>query len=112
MADEKRDIKFQLMLSETEMKAIDDWSFANRVRTRAEAIRRLSQRGLLYDKLIQAVLRGGDAAAAALKEEPYAMKHAIDFLDFVSSLGVDINQMHELEAAIAEASKSKKEPKE
>ncbi len=43
MADELKTIKFQMMLSPTEAKLIDDWSFENRIRSRAEAIRRLCQ---------------------------------------------------------------------
>jgi hypothetical protein len=100
MADERRDIKFQLMLSEAELKTIDDWGFDQRVRTRAEAIRRLTQRGLLYDKFIEAVIRGGDAIAAALNDDPSAMRQGIDYIDFVSGLGVDIKDMQSLEAAI------------
>lgn len=46
MSTEPKTIKFQLMLSESEAKAIDDWGFENRIRTRAEAIRRLCQIGI------------------------------------------------------------------
>ena len=46
MSDEKKTIKFQMMLSESEMAAIEDWRFGNRVDSRAEAIRRLCQIGL------------------------------------------------------------------
>lgn len=37
------------MLSETELAAIDDWRFANRVATRSEAMRRLCQLALLQE---------------------------------------------------------------
>lgn len=47
--DELKTIKFQMMLSESEAKAIDDWGFANRIRSRAEAIRRLCQIGLAVE---------------------------------------------------------------
>jgi len=43
----KRTEKLQLMLDETELKAIDDWRFENRMPTRAAAIRELLRRGLL-----------------------------------------------------------------
>lgn len=36
-----RDIKFQIMLSAEEAKALDDYQFANRIKSRAEAIRQL-----------------------------------------------------------------------
>lgn len=43
---ELKTIKFQMMLSESEAQAIDDWSFSHRIRSRAEAIRRLCQIGM------------------------------------------------------------------
>lgn len=34
--------KFQMMMSEAELKAVDDWMFSQRIKSRAEAIRRLT----------------------------------------------------------------------
>lgn len=42
----KRTEKLQLMLSDEELKAIDDWRFAYRLPSRAAAIRELISRGL------------------------------------------------------------------
>lgn len=42
----KRTEKLQLMLSDEELRAIDDWRFAHRIPTRAAAIRELLRRGL------------------------------------------------------------------
>jgi len=42
----RRTEKLQLMLSDEELRAIDDWRFENRVPTRAAAIRELLRRGL------------------------------------------------------------------
>ena len=42
----KRTQKLQLMLSERELKVIDDWRFEHRMPTRAAAIRELLRRGL------------------------------------------------------------------
>lgn len=56
MAREPKTIKFQLMLSETEAKAIDDWGFDNRYRTRAEVIRKLCDLALRIDKNFDVVL--------------------------------------------------------
>jgi hypothetical protein len=50
MVEELKTIKFQLMLSESEAKAIDDWGFSHRIRTRAEAIRRLCHIGVTFDE--------------------------------------------------------------
>lgn len=46
----KRTEKIQLMLGESELQAIDDWRFENRLPTRAAAIRELLRRGLLAAK--------------------------------------------------------------
>jgi hypothetical protein len=42
--------RIQLLMSEPEVKAIDDWSFGNRIRSRGEAIRRLIELGLKASK--------------------------------------------------------------
>lgn len=55
MSDELKTIKFQLMLSPSEAQAIDDWGFSNRIRTRAEAIRRLCQIGIFASRYIEKV---------------------------------------------------------
>ena len=47
----KRTEKLQLMLNDEELKAIDDWRFANRLPSRAAAIRELLRRGLGADDL-------------------------------------------------------------
>ncbi|MBY3249819.1 hypothetical protein [Rhizobium laguerreae] len=47
--EEPKTIKFQLMLSEAEAKAIDDWGSAHKIRSRAEAIRRLCTAALELD---------------------------------------------------------------
>jgi hypothetical protein len=42
----KRTEKLQIMLDDEELAAIDDWRFANRMPSRAAAIRELLRRGL------------------------------------------------------------------
>ena len=46
MEQDPKDIRLPLMVSRPEADAIDDWRFANRIRTRAEAVRLLIRRGL------------------------------------------------------------------
>lgn len=46
MADELKTERIQLMMTPSEVKAIDDWSFEYRIRGRAEAMRRLIEIGL------------------------------------------------------------------
>jgi hypothetical protein len=41
MGDELKTERVQLMMTPSEVKAVDDWSFENRIRGRAEAMRRL-----------------------------------------------------------------------
>lgn len=38
--------KFQMCIAKETLQAIDDWSFKNRIRSRAEAVRRLVSLGL------------------------------------------------------------------
>lgn len=44
--DEPKDVRLPVMVTRSEAEAIDEWRFANRVPTRAEAIRRLIRLGL------------------------------------------------------------------
>jgi hypothetical protein len=48
MADEKelKDQRVPIMMTPSELEAIDNWMFANRIRSRGEAIRRLCQTAL------------------------------------------------------------------
>ncbi len=46
MADEPKTERVQLMMTPSEVRAIDDWSFESRIRGRSEAIRRLIELGL------------------------------------------------------------------
>lgn len=52
MADDKelKDQRVVTMMSPSELDAIDDWMFKNRIRSRGEAIRRLCQIGLLVSQ--------------------------------------------------------------
>jgi hypothetical protein len=52
MADstEPKDRRIPVMMTRSEVKAIDDWSFARRIRSRSEAIRQLVALGLKAEK--------------------------------------------------------------
>ncbi len=43
---EPKDKRVPLVMTASELKEIDDWSFARRIRSRSEAIRRLIKLGL------------------------------------------------------------------
>ncbi|MGO6699906.1 hypothetical protein ACCS33_10675 [Rhizobium ruizarguesonis] len=51
MSDDRelKDQRIPIMMTASEVTAIDDWSFKNRIRSRGEAIRRLCQIGLVFD---------------------------------------------------------------
>lgn len=46
MDKELKTVKFQMMMAPSEAKMLDNWMFENRLKSRAEAIRRLWQLGL------------------------------------------------------------------
>lgn len=46
MSDTNRDERLQIMLTEEERAALDDWRFARRMPSRAAAVRELLRRGL------------------------------------------------------------------
>jgi hypothetical protein len=68
------------MMSEEELKAIDDWRFNNRISTRSDAVRRLCQIGLLVgaelDGLSDHALKMSDAVGD-LDEEAFAFWNLI-----------------------------------
>ena len=50
-----REQRLQIMLTERELRAIDDWRFERRMPTRAAAVRELLQRGLTAEGFGEAV---------------------------------------------------------
>lgn len=66
MADEKelKDQRVPIMMTPSELEAIDDWMFKNRIRSRGEAIRRLCQVALATDKKSEAIF---ELSASVLK---------------------------------------------
>ena len=49
MSEVNREERLQVMLTESELTALDDWRFARRMPSRAAAIRELLKRGLAAD---------------------------------------------------------------
>lgn len=47
---ELKDQRVTIMFSKSELEMIDDWAFANRIRSRGEAIRRLCRTRLIKDR--------------------------------------------------------------
>lgn len=50
MSEELKDQRVTIMLTPSEFKAVEDWSFENRIRSRGEAIRRLINRGIFFEE--------------------------------------------------------------
>jgi hypothetical protein len=46
----KKDKRVPLMMTEAELKAVDDWAFERRIRSRGEALRQLIALGLKASK--------------------------------------------------------------
>lgn len=94
MSDDKKTLKFQMMMSPDEARALDDWMFNNRLRSRAEAIRRLCQIALLLDKEIPNLNKSIDAIPKILSE----------YGNMVSDLSKDGTKNKELIDAISRKS--------
>ena len=65
MSDFLREQRLQIMVTEEELQAIDDWRFARRMPTRAAAVRELLKRGLIAD--------GFNSAAAGEKSQDFGV---------------------------------------
>ncbi len=60
MPEFSRGERLQVMLSDNELKALDDWRFTRRMPSRASAVRELLKRGLAAEGFLEA-----DAGAAS-----------------------------------------------
>lgn len=54
MSELTREQRLQIMLTEEELSAIDDWRFSRRMPTRAAAVRELLKRGLAAEGFMKA----------------------------------------------------------
>lgn len=81
MAGDKKTIKFQMMMSPSEAEALDDWGFARRIRSRAEAIRQLIQRGLTYDVLSKRSDVGNEIIMQFLRGQFPPMELIADYIE-------------------------------
>jgi hypothetical protein len=64
-ADLTRGERLQIMLTEEELKALDDWRFDKRMPSRAAAVRELLKRGLASE--------GFDLASVGMKSEDFGV---------------------------------------
>jgi hypothetical protein len=80
VAKKPRENRVPIMMSDDELKAIDDWRFENRVATRSDAVRRLAQYGLHASesapkllKWISTAIRKYQALSNDITKEPSAI---------------------------------------
>ena len=70
MADLGRGERLQIMLSEEELAAVDDWRFKRQMPSRAAAIRELLKRGLAAEGFALATVGMKSASYGVLDEAP------------------------------------------
>jgi hypothetical protein len=71
MSDVNRAERLQIMLTEDELRVLDDWRFSRRMPSRASAVRELLRRGLTAEGFI----RGEDG----MKSKDYGLTEAPPF---------------------------------
>lgn len=87
--DEPKSERFNMFISRTEMDAIEEWAWKNRVRSKSEAVRRLVQIGLRASRALPSIAKDVaevlDLASEAIDipEEIHA-GHVVDELETVS----------------------------
>lgn len=108
MVDENKTERVQLLMTPSELKAIDDWSFENRIRGRAEAMRRLCQIGLGLDEHLKNIFSEYDTLGLKL---PILVElltkgtkddNKIAMADFYEKLADVVEQMFSHREALAE----------
>ncbi|WP_061935958.1 hypothetical protein [Aureimonas sp. AU22] len=55
-ADEPKSERFNMFISKSEMEAIDEWAWRNRIRSKSEAVRRLVQIGIRTERQLPEVV--------------------------------------------------------
>lgn len=113
MADELKDQRVVTMMSPSELQSIDDWMFANRIRSRGEAIRRLCQLGIYAEKVIPEVARKTRDAALSMSDAFALLRPIIDKMpvrdnlaasqQFVALREASLSMLYETELALLQA---------
>jgi len=70
MNEQKRAERLQVMLTEDELKALDDWRFGARMPSRAAAIRELLKRGLAAEGFLVADAGARSGSFGVTEDEP------------------------------------------
>lgn len=91
--DEQKTERFNMFMSPSEMKAIDEWAWASHIRSKSEAVRRLCQIGMISE---EPVLTYGDATHDLL-ERVRQHHNAIVALQNRAKKGEKLDLVEELE---------------
>lgn len=105
MTEEPKDVRLPFMVTASEAKAIDEWRYANRIPSRAEAMRILINRGLTYEDVISATNKLVDAIFPVIEGEQLLSEVVVPIAETVIELSEITTKPinFEQEAAIARA---------
>lgn len=100
-----RENRVPIMMSDEELKAIDDWRFDNRVATRSEAIRRLCKISLLVERELEGIV---DYATDSVRHLNEGLGDAMEIRGTIDSAGAeglhfDIDEMRDVLRAYSES---------
>lgn len=114
--DEQKSERFNMFLSPTEMQAIDDWAWKNKIRSKSEAVRRLTTMGMALDAQINGLSEtrltlwetfhtGSDLALDAVNvDHPDWQKCALIAMMALSKLAEPLTVLsHQIETAASQA---------
>lgn len=101
VSEENKDQRIVVLMTPTESAAVDDWSFANKIRSKGEAIRRLCQIGLTYQAERSAIDEKGERLLSVSRAALDGLDIGDTQQEFDDWLGKHLDQENELiEAAI------------
>jgi len=71
---ERKDMRIQLVISQSEIDALDEWRAKHKIWSRSEAIRQLIARGVDHDEFVRQVLSGVSTPAEVRKAVEQALR--------------------------------------
>jgi hypothetical protein len=74
MKTEMKTERITTMMAPSEVNALDDWAFANRIRSRGEAIRRLIEKGLKAEHKVPTRSRKPPTIAPSTEGKPISAR--------------------------------------
>lgn len=89
-SDEQKTERFNMFMSPTEMKAIDEWAWSARIRSKSEAVRRLCQSGLALEAAAPAIVEALERLTPETEEPSAEIRALYDVLGplIIGRLGI------------------------